>query len=522
MHKKKKRSTKWIIAVLIVIALGAAFMFVRGGKKPVYEKVRVTRGDIAAEVSVTGRVKSAESVNLAFEKGGKVKNVSVKVGDRVSPGQALVHLDTSELAASLLQAEASVDMQMAKLNELKNGTRPEELQVKETELKKASQDLVNYYGGVLDLSNDAYAKADDAVRTKTDQLFLNDDTDTPQLTFLVSDSQAQIDAIVLRRLVTKELNAWRAELKAALGSSSSSTLEGILVKSEAHLFVIRDFLTRVLDVVDKATGMESTTSESYKASIGTGRTNVSTSISNLSAQDQAITAQKVVVERIMDELALKRAGSTDEAIAAQEAQVKQVEANAASIRAQLAKSVLYAPIKGIVTKQDAKLGEIAAPSVPLVSIIADQNLEIEVNVPEVDVGKIAIGNVVRVKLDAFPGEEFTAAISYIDPAETIIDGVVNFKVTIHFTEPNARARSGLTANLKIESLKREGVLILPEFAVVENDAGTFVRTLSADGRTTTDIPVKLGVRSDEGVAEIVEGVSEGTEVINVGLKASTE
>lgn len=485
--------------------------------KPVYETVNVTRGDIAENVSVTGRIKSSDSVELAFEKGGKVSVVNVKIGDKVFVGQQLVKLDDTDLSAQLLQAQANVDTQRAKLDELKSGTRPEQISIKDAELQKAQQDFFNLYASVHDILNDAYVKADDAVRSKADQLFTNADSDQLQLAFQVSDFQTQVDATNLRRQTAIELSAWKKELAAIATSTTHADLDALMKNGEAHLSVVRAFMGRAFDVVDKSVGLSQTTISTFKSNIGIGRANVSLAITAITGQEQAISAQAVTVGRIRNELALLRAGSTSESIAAQAAQVKQAEANATSISAQLTKTVLYAPISGIVTKQDAKMGEIATPNVALVSVMAESSLEIEANVPEVDVGRIAIGNAVHITLDAFPGETFEGKVSYIDPAETIIDGVVNFKVTVLFNVADPKFRSGLTANLSIESARKTGVLLLPEFAVVENDNGKFVRIVNTDG-TTTDIPVKTGIRSKDGMVEITDGATEGETVINVGLK----
>lgn len=517
--KKSKKKFLWIVLILVVL-VGIGFLWVRAKAKPVYETVNVTRGDITENVSVTGRIKSSDSVLLAFEKGGKVSAVNVKVGDKVFVGQQLVKLDDTDLSAQLLQAQANVDTQKAKLEELKSGTRPEQISVKNAELQKAQQDYSNLYASVHDILSDAYVKADDAVRSKADQLFTNADSDQLQLAFQVSDFQTQVDATTLRRQTAIELAAWKKELAAVTTSTTHADFDALIKNGESHLSVVRAFLGRAFDVVDKSVGLSPTTISTYKTSIGVGRANVSLAISAVTGQEQAISAEAVTVERIQNELALLRAGSTSQSIAAQEAQVKQAEASVASINAQLTKLTVYAPISGIVTKQDAKLGEIASPNTALVSVMTESSLEIEANVPEVDVGRIAVSNAVHITLDAFPGETFEGKVSYIDPAETIIDGVVNFKVTVLFNEANPKFRSGLTANLDIESAKKTGVLLLPEFAVIENDNGKFVRVANTNG-TTTDIPVTTGIRSKTGSIEIVSGVVEGEAVVNVGLKVGT-
>lgn len=514
--KKSKKQYRWIIVVVVLLVVGGGYWRYAYTRPPRYETVKIVRGVIASTVTVTGRVKSAESVDLAFEKGGKIKNAFVKIGDKVAPGQALAVLDASELAANLLQAEANVETQTAKLEELKRGTRPEEIRVKAAELRRVEQDLANYYGSVADIVNDAYVKADDAVRTKTDPLFVNGDSESPRLSFSVTDMQAEIDVLNARRAATLALRTWRNELASISSSSTNVIFDSMLVSASQHLYVVRDLLSHAIDAVNKASGVSAADVNTYKTNIGLGRTNVSAAVSAVTAQQQAIAAQTVVVERVRNELALSEAGASAESITAQDAQVKQAEANVAGIRAQITKSTLYAPIAGIVTKQDAKAGEIAVPNTTLITLMAERNLEIEAQVPEVDVGRIAVGKSVTIALDAFPGETFRGKVSYIDPAETIIDGVVNFKVTVTFDVGEEKFRSGLTANLEIESMKKEGVLIAPEFAIVEGDKGVFVRVPNTDG-TTRDEPVTLGIRSN-GFVEIMSGVVENEAVVNVGLK----
>ncbi|RJQ23296.1 efflux RND transporter periplasmic adaptor subunit [Candidatus Parcubacteria bacterium] len=517
-HKTKKQKKKtWYVVMAILAVVGGVilgFVFKPATQAP-QETFVVDRGVIAQDVVVTGRVKAAEDVELAFERGGKIKNVNVKIGDRVSPGQALAYLDISELQAQLLQAQANVDAQRAKLEELKSGSRPEELQIKESDLKKAEQDLSNLYGSINDVVNDAYIKADDAVRSKTDTIFVNDDSENPELTFLTSDAQVHIDATTLRKVVGGELVLWK---KAITNSESAdiANIENILLRSEEYLSVIRDFLFRSLDAVNAAINISQTTIDSFKTNLGVARINVNSAASAITNHRQLISTQKVVVERINNELLLARAGSTQQAIAAQDAQVKQAEANVATILAQIAKATLVSPIRGIVTKQDAKAGEIVAPNVPLVSIISDRNLEIEANIPEVDIGSIQVSNIVQIVLDAFPGEKFVGKVSYIDPAETVKDGVVNFKVTIAFDEANEKIRSGLTANLNIETERKENVLIIPQFAVIENDSGAFVKKW--ENSVVVETPVVLGVRDSNGKVEVLSGLNQGDVIVNVGIK----
>lgn len=254
-----------------------------------------------------------------------------------------------------------------------------------------------------------------------------------------------------------------------------------------------------MDDLNQAYGLSSSTVSTYKTDIITARAEVNTAQTNITNQIQTVDSQKAT-------------------ITSDQATIKSYQASIQNIQAQLAKSVLFAPINGIVTKQDAKVGQIASANTIVMSIISVSRFEIASNVPEIDIGKIAIGNSVRLTLDAFPGETFSGKVKIIDPAETIIDGVVNFKVTIAFDKEDSRIKSGMTANLNIVTINKSGVLILPQFAIVENDRGTFVR--KHNNNSVIEIPIKIGIRSQDGTVEIINGVSEGDRVINVAIKTA--
>jgi macrolide-specific efflux system membrane fusion protein len=109
MAKGKKKIFKKIILPIIVLAVivGGYFYFA-GGEKTEYNFAVVARADLVQEVSVTGTVKPAQEVDLAFERSGKVSEIYVKVGEPVATGEVLAVLDNSELSAKLAQARASL------------------------------------------------------------------------------------------------------------------------------------------------------------------------------------------------------------------------------------------------------------------------------------------------------------------------------------------------------------------------------------------------------------------------------
>ena len=550
------------------------------GKKPALELVKVARGDIVQEVNVTGRLKPTQEVSLAFERGGKISHHYAKIGDQVHAGQILMDLNVEDLSAQFNQAQAGVavaraqlqqyqaalDAEQVRLEEVNRGTRSEEVQLAQTKVNNTKQsladaqtnlnnvtsknqtDLENIYKDVHDTTSSAYATSEDAVRTKSATVVTGDPVNGFNVSFHSCDSSAETEAINLRRESESILVAWKKELAETSAGSDVIKLDALLKSSQEQLVIIKKFIDRANDLVTTSCSLGDPARSTDRTNLATARTNVNAAQMSINAQEQALTAQKAVNENALsaaqaklneaqnalasaqDELALKQAGSTKEQLGlqqakvrqaranvqAQKAQIAQATANSENAQAQIGKTIIRSPIEGTVTKFDGKVGEIVAASAPLVSVMSLAKFEIEANIPEVDIGSLGIGNPVIITLDALPGNEFFGKVVRINPAETIVDGVVNFKVTVAFDTPDPRFKSGLTANLRIETARHTGVLILPEFAIVETDKGTFVR--KGSGSSTKDIPVGVGIRGEDSNVEILSGVSEGESVINIGAK----
>ncbi len=487
-------------------------------KTPSQEAIKVTRKTITQEVTVTGKTKPAQDVSLAFDRGGRVVRIATQVGESVVPGQVLAQTDASDLFAQLKEARGALASQQAKLEDLQKGTRPEDIAIKEAELNKANQTLQNYYANVNDTIQDAYNKAEDSVRKQTYDMFTGADESNLQLSFSTNNGQAKTDAENQRAIASQTLTIWKNELPAIAATSDHQTLEEALAKAILRLNIFRTFINRLSDALLAQTTISSaTTVSTYKGYITTARTNLNTALSSVNELSQSIASQRITVAQATSQLALTKAGATPESIKAQAALVTQAQGNVDSIEAQIGKTIIRSPIAGVVTVQNAKLGEIAASGNSLISVISSSNLQIESNVPEVDIGKIVVGNEVNITLDAFANEKFKGHVVAIDPAETIVDGVVNYKITVAFDQKEERVKSGLTANLSIVTRTKESALTLPQYAIIENDQGNFVRTVEKNG-TTKEAPVTIGIRSIDGTVEITSGVEEGQEVANIGAK----
>ena len=508
---------KWLLALVVVVFIGIVwYAFARsGGAK--YQFVTVTRGTITETVSVTGNTTSTKSVSLGFQTAGTIANVSANLGDKVYAGEVLASLDTSDLRAQLLQANAAVDSAQAQLDKLIAGPRPENISVAQTALVAAQQNLTNTYAGISNTLADANTKSIDAVVNQLAPFFSNPQGTNPQLTFTISDSQLLNNIQTERAIANQELTLWQAELAATSTATDPATLDATLASAQKHLDVMKTLVNQAAQALISATNLSATTAATYKTDATTAQNEVNAAATEVTTATQTIASQKAAVAQAQAQLNLTSASSTPEDILAQRAQVEQAQANAASIEAKIRQASIVSPINGTITMQNAKIGQVASPSNPLISIIADSGFEVDAYVPEVDIGKLAVGDPVSMTLDAFPGETFTGNVFYINSAETVISGVVDYLVKVSFEKPDPRIKSGLTVNCTITAETKSGVLILPQYAVLQNDQGTFVKTLDAKKNAVQE-PVTLGIQDDQGNVEIASGVAEGEQVINIGLK----
>lgn len=207
------------------------------------------------------------------------------------------------------------------------------------------------------------------------------------------------------------------------------------------------------------------------------------------------------------------AGARIEDVSLQRAQVKQAEASLDLIRNQLSNNRIIAPGDGVITKVDFHVGEQAVPGQAVIAMIAENNYEIEIDVSETDIPKIQVANAVSITLDAY-GEDVVleGSVGFIEPAETVIQGVTYYKVKINFTPTeDVVLKPGLTATAKIVTNKKDNVISIPQRAVTEKDNKKFVKVMEY-GQPVEKVVI-LGMTGDGGLVEVIDGLNGGEAVI---------
>ena len=165
----------------------------------------------------------------------------------------------------------------------------------------------------------------------------------------------------------------------------------------------------------------------------------------------------------IDETKVKEAN-----IMAAQAQVKRARAELKMAQIQLNRSVVRAPISGIVIEKNVEAGQTVAASLqspPLVTIADLTKMKVDAWVDEADIGRVKVGQKVRFQVDSYPSRIFKGRVVRIYPSPQIQNNVVTYDTEIHVGNEDLALKPGMTANVTIILARKNDVLISPHTAL---------------------------------------------------------
>lgn len=497
------------VGLLAVLVIGFSLWSSGNGK---VKTLTVARGDFVQQVSVSGKVMADQEVDLGFSQSGRIASIYVKEGTVVARGALIAEMENGELYAALLQKQAALDRARAELDALRRGTRPEELAVSESAVAASRASLLAAEQGVVDAILSAYATADSNVHATTDHFFSNPNTASPQLTFKVSDTSLATAVEAKRVAIGATLGAWE---KSVAQLSASSNLDLPALSAQGYLADVSKYLADVgaaLALAFPSSSVSQATLEGYKTDVATARTSVNTVTSALTTALKTRAAAAAALTTSERDLALLRAGATQEDIRAEEASVKAAEADVLAASSQLSKTQIRAPFGGTVTKIDAKVGKSVSPGEAQVSIIGSGAFQIESFVPEVNVALIKPGNKAAITFDSYgENQVFEAEVVTVDLGETTRDGVTTYRTVLAFLKEDDRIRSGMTANVVITTEEKANVIAIPQTLVIYMNGIKTVRVV--ENGEVVEREVTTGLVSSSGDIEVLSGLQEGDSVV---------
>jgi len=482
-------------------------------------------GDLASTASATGVVAPAREADLALGISGRVEEVLVQIGDEVQAGDVLVTLERGALERNVASAEQSLLIQEANLAEMRRGASESDIAAAEAAVASAQAQLDDLLAGP---SPEEIANAEANVNAAEANVW-SASAQVGQASSGATEAEIaaqQQQVAVAEQEYERARQAHEQTLQCFEGPNGDEICPGAgapeeaaraaMNAAEANLASARAQLDRLL------AGPDANAVSGAQAGVSAASFQRDAAQANLdlllrgAGQSQIAAAQSTVAQAQASLDSLRR-GASEEQLAIAEAQVAQARVALEEAQENLANATLVAPFDGIVTDVQLAEGEMAG-GVAL-TLVDTGALSIVLDVDEIDIGGMEVGQPAIVTLEAWPDVEIESAIASIAPSATTNTGsvLVTYEVRLALGETDLPVRIGMTANANLITGEREGVLLVPNAAInADRSAGTFsvnlVRT-DADGNQTVDeVEVTIGLR-DADNTQITSGLQEGDQVM---------
>ena len=443
---------KRIITILIIVAVLAvggyfglrAFQKAQAAAAGAFQTAEVTRGDLTVIVGATGSVRANQSGVIAWQTTGRIGEITVKVGDQVKAGQTLARLDPRNLPQSIILARADLVNAQRELDNLLHSN---------TASAQAYQNLVAAQKELEDAQDKRaslqYARTSrDTIEVARANLALAEDE--------VKKAQEFYDQVANR----PENDLLRAQALSALADAKKKR-----DRNKANL----EYLIGKPDELE---------------------------VAEADARVKMAEARLADAQREWERL---KDGPDKRDIEAAQARV-------AAIQSTLDQVDLEAPFAGTVTEVRSKPGDEVTPGAISFRIDDLSHLLVDVQVTEVDINRISVGQKARLTFDAIQGKEYEGQVTEVGQVGTNVQGVVNFTVTVELLTSDSQVRPGMTAAVNLVTDELKDVVLVPNRAVRLRNGKRVVYLLKNGLPEVTEI--RLGSTSDQ-YSQVLEGVKPG-------------
>jgi len=341
--------------------------------------------------------------------------------------------------------------------------------------------LRSSYSSSLNVLSDAYTKIYNAYNAVVS---IHD-------TYFSTADQQGIAVSNARDDINKNMQNVKSYLDTAVKSSLYSDIDSAIFQMLAALDNVYSDLKVIREQCDQGI-YHFQVSDANKTLLDTQKTYVNTASTSVTTSQAGISSYKIALQKAQDNT------------------IEQAQANVDALQSQLNDNYLTSPIDGIITEVNIKKGQVISPSETAINMLSTEPFEIKVAIYEQDIVNVKVGDDVKINLVAFPQQTFDGKVLLVDPAETIIDNVVYYEVTIEFPNQPDGIKSGMTADITIEANKKENVLRVPKNAVVQMDSTETVQVVK-NGKIE-NATIATGLEGND-YFEVTSGLSEGDEII---------
>ncbi len=513
-EKLKKFFTKKkiivIVAILLVVAILTGIFIVKGKKGKDIGRANVTEAkaekrDISVSITGTATIEPKDSYSIISLVQGDVISDYFEEGDIVNKDDVLYNIDADDIEKSIQSAE--IQLQKSK-NTYNDAVKTQnDLNVKSdisgavTKVNVKKGDNVN--------SGTTIAEVNDSSKMKIRLPFNNSDADNIHV-----GNTATLNIVGTGNTVVGTVSEV---------ASASYVKSGHMLVRDVTVIV---YNPQAITTSDKATAIindyacnDSGTFEYYETSTITAKTSGKVEELRISEGSTVHNGQVVAV------LSSDNISST---ISNASLNLRDAEISLEKMRDSKDKYEITAPISGTVVTKNVKAGDKidnSNASTELAVIYDMSLLKFEMNVDELDINQVKVGQSVKITADALDSKEYSGVITNVSVNGTTASGVTTYPITVEITEFDDALLPGMNIDAEIVVMEQKDVLSVPVSAVNRGNK-VFVKGNKTDENDSAPegfktVDVETGISSDDFI-EIVSGLNEGDVVYALSGNSNSE
>ena len=503
-----RKNWKWMVPVVCVAVLGGWFILRPDKAQDTnvdvsYVQTTPEKRDLSNSLSGTGTLNPANTYNVKSLVAGKVLTSTIEEGDIVEEGTVLYTVDASD--ATTKAEQASITLQQAQRS----------------------------YDKTVDRQ---YVRAEVAGVVSTLKVAKGDEVTSGQEVAVIRDSSKMV--------LQLEFPAADAATF-SVGQSAEVTLDGTFEMLTGTVTAVTgtdtlstgNLLTRTVTIaVRNAGGL--TTAQAATANIN-GVSCIAAKCFEYQAERTltALAAGTVTAINVpeggavnKDDIVLQISGEDlTEAIQSAAETLRSAELNMDNLQEAMNNYTVTSPISGTIIEKNAKAGDALATGADLCTIYDLSYLVMVINVDELQVSDVSVGQSVQVTADAVPDKTYTGTVTRVSMKGISSGGTPTYPVTVRIDETEG-LRPGMNANAEIVTAEAGNALAVPNAAIVRG--GYVLVTKDAPSAANADpdmtapegyvyVPVKTGV-SDDDYTQIISGVTGNDTVAYDPSSVSTD
>ena len=489
-----KKNWKWLVPVVVVAAAGAVFL-IGGGNKAAsrdvtYAETTPTRQDVSNSLSGTGTLNPANTYTVKSLVDGKILTGGFEEGDKVEEGDVLYTIDSSDASTNL--EKASIALQQAQ----RSYDKTVDLQYVRAEVDGTVSSLKVAKGDQVTSGQEV------AVIRDSSKMLLN-------LLFPAADaanfSVGQSADVVL----DGTFETLKGTVTAVTGTDELST-GNLLVRTVTIRVNNAGGLTTAQAATASINGVSSIASATFAYQAERTLTALASgTVSAINVQEgDAVSKGDILIELTGDDLT--------ESIQSASESLRSAEISMQNQQDNMSNYTITSPISGTIIEKDAKQGDALTSGSTLCVIYDLSYLEMVINVDELQISSLSVGQKVQITADAVQDKNYVGTVTRVSMKGASNGGTTTYPVTIRIDETDG-LRPGMNANAEIVVAEAANALTVPNAAIVRGGYVLVTQDSPSASKadTTMEAPegfvyvaVKTGV-SDDDYTQIVSGIQEG-------------